>query len=57
MTGWQLLTANVAATSLSIAVGIGVDRTGDAVPALAMAALAVVGLPLLLTSVRVHAAT
>lgn len=53
--GWQLLTANLSATGLSVAVGIGVDRAGDALPGAVLAALAIGGLPILLRTQRVHA--
>jgi fucose permease len=56
VTGWQLLTGNVAATSLSMAVGLGVDRVGDATPGIVLAVLAVGGLPVLVRSQRVRAA-
>lgn len=54
--GWQLLTANLSATGMSLAVGVGVGMAGDAVPGLVLAAMAVLGLPLLLRSTRVRAA-
>lgn len=53
--GWQLLTANLSATGMSLAVGIGVGRAGDAVPGVVLATMAVAGLPLLRRSTRVHA--
>jgi fucose permease len=56
VTGWQLLTGNVAATTFSVAVGLGVDRIGDATPGVVLAVLAVGGLPVLIRSQRVHAA-
>jgi fucose permease len=55
VTGWQLLTGNVAATTLSSAVGLGVARIGDGVPGVALAILAIGGLPILVRSQRVHA--
>lgn len=55
VTGWQLLTGNVAATTLSSAVGLGVARIGDGVPGVALAILAIGGLPILIRSQRVHA--
>lgn len=52
--GWQLLTANVSATAFSAAVGVAVSRAGAGVPGTVLVAMAVVGLPLLIRSTKVH---
>ncbi|MCU1358538.1 MAG: hypothetical protein JWM89_3956 [Acidimicrobiales bacterium] len=50
VSGWELLAANVSATVLSGVAGLLVSRVGSAGPAVLMAVLAVVGLPLLVWS-------
>lgn len=54
--GWQLLSANVFELVLSAVVGIAVNQAGTGVAAVILAALSIVGLPLLLASTRLHAA-
>jgi fucose permease len=53
--GMQLFVANLAATGLSVLVGLGVDASGEQVVALALAALALAGLPLVWRARSVHA--
>jgi fucose permease len=53
--GMQLFVANLAATGLSVLVGIGVDARGEQLVALALAGLAIVGLPLVWRARSVHA--
>jgi predicted MFS family arabinose efflux permease len=55
VTGWQLLTANLSATGTSMLVGVGVDGLGTGLPAVVLAGLAVVGLPLALRAGHLHA--
>lgn len=55
VTGLQLFVANLAATGLTVLVGLGVDARGDAVVGLALGALALVGLPLVWRARSVHA--
>jgi fucose permease len=55
VTGLQLFVANLAATGLTVLVGFGVDARGDAVVGLALAALALLGLPLVWRARSVHA--
>lgn len=55
VTGLQLFVANLAATGLTVVVGLGVDARGDAVVGAALAALALVGLPLVWRARSVHA--
>jgi fucose permease len=55
VTGLQLFVANLAATGLTVLVGFGVDARGDAVVGLALAALALLGLPLVWRARPVHA--
>jgi predicted MFS family arabinose efflux permease len=55
VTGLQLFVANLAATGLTVLVGLGVDARGDAVVGAALAALALVGLPLVWRARSVHA--
>lgn len=54
--GWQLLSANVVELGLSAVVGIGVTRSGPAAPAVALAVMSIIGLPLLVRSTSLHAA-
>lgn len=54
--GWQLLSANVVELGLSAVVGIAVARTGPGAPAVALAVMSVIGLPLLVKSTSLHAA-
>ena len=54
--GWQLASATVAELAVAGLVGVGVDAAGATVPAWVLAAMAVVGLPLLLRAVQLHEA-
>jgi fucose permease len=55
--GWQLLSANLFELGLSAVVGIAVNRAGTGAAATILAVLSVIGLPLLLKSTSLHAAT
>jgi predicted MFS family arabinose efflux permease len=52
--GWQLLAANVAETAFAAGTGLLVTHFGSRSPAVLMAGLAVVGLPVLLWSLSLH---
>ncbi|MFN8017423.1 MAG: hypothetical protein U0P45_04795 [Acidimicrobiales bacterium] len=54
--GWQLVSATTAELVVAGLVGLGVHVAGASVPAWVLAAMAVVGLPLVLRAVRLHAA-
>ncbi|WP_426574864.1 MFS transporter [Aquihabitans sp. McL0605] len=54
--GWQLLSANVMELGLSAVVGIWVSLTGPGAPAIALAVMSIIGLPLLVKSASLHAA-
>jgi len=54
--GWQLLSANLFELGLSAVVGIAVNRAGTGASAVILAALSIVGLPLLVKSTSLHAA-
>jgi fucose permease len=54
VSGWELLAANVAATGLSAFAGVLVAWSSAGAPAVLMAGLAVIGLPVLLWSFQVH---
>jgi hypothetical protein len=56
VSGWELLAANIAATGLSAIAGALVARWDASAPAALCAALAVIGLPVLAWSFRVHVA-
>lgn len=53
--GWELLAANVAETGLSAFAGLLVAKVGSGAPAVLMAGLAIIGLPVLALSVSLHA--
>ena len=55
VTGWQLVSANVAELCVAALVGAGVNRAGAGVPAQVLAVMAVLGLPLVLRAARLHA--
>lgn len=55
--GWQLLSANLFELVLSAVVGVAVNRAGTGAAAVILAGLSVIGLPLLLKSTSLHAAT
>lgn len=54
VTGWQILAANTGATAVSGGVGLLVARTGDGAPIWVLAALALVGVPVLLRALAAH---
>jgi len=54
--GWQLLSANLFELGLSALVGVAVNRTGTGAAAAILAAMGIIGLPLLVTSTSLHAA-
>ena len=53
--GWELVAANLAETALASGVGILVARTGSGSSAVMMLVLAIVGLPVLLWTLSLHA--
>ncbi|MCU1370967.1 MAG: hypothetical protein JWO77_2161, partial [Ilumatobacteraceae bacterium] len=55
--GWQLVSANLFELVLSAVVGVAVNRVGTGAAAVVLAGLSLIGLPLLLTSTSLHAAT
>lgn len=55
--GWQLLSANLFELVLSALVGVAVNTAGTGASAAILAGLSIVGLPLLLKSTSLHAAT